>query len=281
MGRKLKNILEGTKKGRERWAKEREGWKKDKEDEVKERETIDVERRKLEEKTKEDKESWEETYDRAQRRIVELEDENARLSNEAAEKEKLETKREAARKALEESRAEEQKRLEEDVQAKANRATSKLEEEVLNGRKLIEDLQSDKRRDRQLLLELRAQLVRPTHAVPPCHMNPLRFGGSAQAIYGAPIIATSPVAPSTNSLVSPKGTLPTILPSDPPQATHTTLPSPDSVNQDVDWPPIVRLPPPPPPRGQLIPTQIPAGISPPPNAPKGPKGWKPSPSGKA
>ena len=216
MGRKLKNISEGMKKERERWAKEREGWKKDKEDEAKERETI-------------------------------------------------ETEREAARKALEETRAEEQRRLEEEVQVEAKRAASKLEEEVLIGRKLIEDLQSDKRRDRQLLLELRAQLVRPTHAVPPSHMNPLRFGGSAQAIYGAPIIATSPATPSTNSPASPKGTLP-VLPSNPP-------PSPDAVNQGVDWPPIVRLPPPPTPRRQTIP------MSPPPNAPKGPKGWKPGPSG--
>ena len=185
--------------------------------------------------------------------------------DEAIERETIETEREAARKVLEETRAEEQRRLEEELQAKVKRAASKLEEEILIGRKLIEDLQSDKRRDRQLLLELRAQLVRPTHAVPPSHMNPLRFGGSAQAIYGAPIIATSPATPSTNSPASPKGTLP-VLPSNPP-------PSPDAVNQGVDWPPIVRLPPPPPPRGQTIP------MSPPPNAPKGPKGWKPGPSG--
>ena len=277
MRRELRNVSEARKKEREGWATEREGWKKEKEDEARERETMEAERRNLEKKTSEEKKSWEEENDRAQRRIVELEDENTRLTNEAAAKEKLDDEREAARKASEETRAEEGRRRGEEEQAEAEKATSKLEEEVLNGRKLIEDLQSDKRRDRQMLLELRAQIVRPTHAVPPGHINPLRFGGSSQAAYGMPNFTTSPTVSFTSSPASPQGALPRILSSNPPQALHSSISSTDAVNQDVDWPPIVRLPPPPPPRGGTIPARIPAPILPPANAPKGPKGWTPGP----
>ena len=217
---------------------------------------IEAERKKSEEKTNEQKKSWEEADDRAQGRIVAPEDENTRLTNEAAEREKLDHEREAARKASEAAKAGEQKRWEEEAQAEAKNATSKLEGEILNGRKLIEGLQSDKRRDRQLLLELRAQLVRPTHAVPLSHMNPHRFGGSAQAAYGAPFVTTSPAAPFTSSLASPEGTLLPILPTNPPQATHQTTPPKAAFNQDIDLlfgppppRPIIRLPPPPPHRG--------------------------------
>ena len=252
MRRELRNVSEARKKERERWATEREEWKKEKEDEARERETMEAERRSLEMKTSEEKKSWEEANDRAQRRIVELEDENTRLTNEAVAKEKLNDEREAERKAFEETRAEEGRLRGEEEQAKAEKATSKLEEEVLNGRKLIEGLQSDKRRDRQLLLELRAQYVRPTHAVPPGHINPLRFGGSTQATYGAPNFVTSPTVSFTSFPASPHGTLPRILPYNPPQALHSPTPPTDAVSQDVDWPPIVRLPPPPPPRGETV-----------------------------
>ena len=271
METKLKNVLEGMENERERWAMERKGWRKEKEDAAKAMETIEAERKMSEEKTNEEKKSWEEADDRAQGRIVALEDEKTRLTNEAVEREKLDREREAARKASEAAKAGEQKRWEDEVQAEAKNATSKLEEEILNGRKLIEGLQSDKRRDRQLLLELRAQLVRPTHGVPPTHMNPLRFGGSVQAVYGAPFFTSSPA--------SPKETLLPIFPSNPPQA---------AVNQDVDSlfdppppRPMIRLPPPPPHPGQPIPAQIPAPSSPPLNAPKGPKGWTPGLSGGA
>ncbi len=282
MGMKLKDVSEGMMKARERWAEEREEWMKGIEEEAKKKEKIEAEKKEEEQKTKEEKFSWEKANDRARRRIVELENENTKLRNEALEQKKLDIEREATRKTSEEARAEEQKRREDDVRAEAKNATSKLEKEVLNGRKLIEGLQSDKRRDRQLLLELRAQLVRPTHAVPPNHINPLRFGGSAQAAYGAPTGAISSNFLSTNPPASPKGTLTTILPSNPPQVSLPAIPSATAVNQDVDLPlapllprPIVRLPPPPPPR-RIIPTQQPAPSFPPTNAPKGPKGWKPS-----
>ena len=292
MGMKLKDVTEEMEKERERWAKEREGWQKKKE-------AIEAGRKKSEEESNREKKSWKEANDCAKRRIVELEDENIRLTNEAAQKEKLNDEREAERKAFEEARAEKLRLREEEVQAEAKKATSKLEEEVLNGRKLIEDLQSDKRRDRQLLLELRAQLVRPTHAVPPNHINPLRFGGSAQAAYGWPILATSPAAPSpaapspaasspaapsASSPASPRGALPTILSINPPQATQPTTASADAVNQDVGWlfaplpsGPMVRLPPPPASGEQTAPRRIPAPSLAPPNAPKGPKGWRPGP----
>ena len=282
MGMKLKNVSEGMMKARERWAEEKEEWRKGIEEEAKKKEKIEAEKKEEEEKTKEEKFSWEKANDRARRRIVELENENTKLRNEALKQKQLGIEREATRKTSEEARAEEQKRREDDVRAEVKNATSKLEKEVLNGRKLIEDLQSDKRRDRQLLLELRAQLVRPTHAVPPNHINPLRFGGSAQAAYGAPTGAISSNFLSTNPPASPKGALTTILPSNPPQVSLPTIPSATAVNPDVDLPlapllprPIVRLPPPPPPR-RIIPTQQPALSFPPTNAPKGPKGWKPS-----
>lgn len=213
MGRRLKIVSEGMKKERERWAKETEGWKKEKEDDDKERQAVEAEKRMTEGKANEEKKSWEKANDRAQRRIVELEDENTRLANEAADKEKLENDRQAAINASEEVSAEQQRLWEEALQLGVAKATLKLEEEVLNGRKLIKDLQTDKRRDRQLLLELRAQLVRPTHAVTPIHINPLRFG------YGPPIVATSPAAPFAYFPARPIGALPTILPPPPPRST--------------------------------------------------------------
>ena len=228
---KIKNILERVKTERERWGREKRILEEEKEEEKAEKEKLAGEKRDLEEKMVGEKEAWEEASERAQRRIAELE---KALENEAAERQREREAAEATRKIAE---------------AEAQKAIAKLGEEVLNGRKLIEDLQSDKRRDRQLLLELRAQLVRPTHPAPPGHMNPLRFGGSAPP----PVMA----APGPREF--PRVNLPSFAP--PPPAGQL-LPRPT-----------VRLPPAgPPPRSQYFPTGPPAPRSPPPNAPKGPKG---------
>ena len=284
MGRKLKDISERFKKEKEEWAKEREVWKKEKEEESRDKESLEAERKNLEQDICEEKQSCKEANDRAKGRIVELESENEALRNEAAEKEKLEEERKATRQNSDEARAEEQKRQEEGLQAEAQKAISKLEEEVLNGRKLIENLQGDKRRDRQLLLELRAQLVRPTHATPPTHINPLRFGGSAQTAMGGPANASSSAALDISPFASPRAALPPIRPSNPPTVPPSQTSPGKAVNQDVDLPttplpprPVVRLPSQTPPR-QMISAQLSAPTLPPTNAPKGPKGWTPGPS---
>lgn len=282
MRMKLRNISEGMKKERKRWTEEMEAWKKGREEEAKKNEKIEAERKDEGVKAKEEILFWEKANDRARWRIVELENENTRLRKEALEQKKPGIECEATRKTFEEAKAEEWKRREDDIRAEAKNETSKLEKEVLNGHKLIDDLQSDKRRDRQLLLELRAQLVRPTHAVPPNHINPHRFGGSAQAAYGAPTVAISSNTLSTNPPASPKRTITTIFPSNPPQFSLPNIPSTKAVKQGLDLQlgplpprPIVRLPPPPPTR-RIIPAQPSALNFPPPNAPKGPKGWNPS-----
>lgn len=282
MGMKLRKISEGMKKERKRWAEEMEAWKKRREEEAKKNEKIEAERKNERVKAKEERFFWEKANDHARWRNVELENENTRLRKAVLEQKKPGIECEATRKTFEEGKAEEWKRREDDLRAEAKNETSKLEKEVLNGHKLIEDLQSDKRRDRQLLLELRAQLVRPTHAVPPNHINPLRFGGSAQAAYGAPTIAISSNTLSTNPPASPKRTLATIFLSNPPQFFLPNIPATKVVNQVLNLPlaslpprPIVRLPPPPPAR-RIIPARPSALNFPPPNAPKGPKGWNPS-----
>ena len=238
----------------------------------------------MEEQIKEEKKSWEEASDRARGRIVQLEDENKILTNEAVEKEKLNKERESARNASDEAIVEDQKLRKEELQTEVRKETSKLEEEVLNGRKLIEDLQGDKRRDGQLLLELRALLARQTHATPPTYTNPLRFGRSAQTAMGGLVVGSPYAAPYTSPSASPRGTLALVLPSNPPPTSLSPISSSMAVNQNVDLlftplpsRPIVRLPPPPLPR-QVIPTQLPAARLAPLNAPKGPKGWTPGPS---
>ena len=50
---------------------------------------IEARRKKSEEESNKDKKSWKEANDCSKRRIVELEDENIRLTKEAAQKEKL------------------------------------------------------------------------------------------------------------------------------------------------------------------------------------------------
>ena len=264
-GAKLKNILKGVEEEREGWGKEKEELKKEKEGEMAKNGKMAAEKKGLEEKWVEEKKLWEEADDRAQGRIAELEEDNKRLKNEAANREKRGKEAEVAKKTTEEAKEREQKRSEEEA-AEAKKVIDKLEGEVLNGRKLIEDLQADKRRDRQLLLELRAQLVRPTHAAPPSHMNPNRFGGPSAAPMGGPVFAPPFAPPLTTPSAIPKGTF------------HPILPSPTAVNQEVGSEitplpprPVVKLPPAPP-RRQITSTGLPGSSLPPPNAPKGPKG---------
>lgn len=82
----------------------------------------------------------------AQGRIAELEVENKKLKDEAAEKEKKGEEAKAARKTAEEEKNKSRSAAEEEAQTQAKRIISKSEGEVLNGRRLIEDLQSDNRR---------------------------------------------------------------------------------------------------------------------------------------
>lgn len=256
--------------------------RKEKEEGKREREEIEAEKKDLEWQKAEEKKLCEKASERAQERIAELEEENKHLKGDALEKKKLLEKQEAASKTAEEKKAQEQNDCEKKREAEAKKVISKLEE-VLNGRKLIGNLQSDQRRDRQLLLELRAQLVRPTYAAPPSHMNPLRFGGSAlQAAYRAPVIPTpSAASTSTSPPARPKVNLPPTFPFNSPQATDRfqSISSGAAVNQDVGFSvaslpprPVVCLPSRAPPRSPIIP--------PPPSAPKGPKGWRPDTSGR-
>lgn len=194
--------------------------------------------------------------DRAQMRITELEEQNKILKDKAAKRQAKSEKLEAAIKAAKE----EKERSKEEAQKETKKIVAKLEGEVLNGRRLIEDLQADKRRDRQFLLELRAQLVRQTHAATPSPINPLRFGGSAQLFIGPPTIPNPSAFPST----TPPTAIPIVnLPSPssyPSRATRLSSPGPT-----------VRLPPGP----QPARAQLPAPTSQPLNAPKGPSGWPP------
>ena len=210
-GAQLKKMVERMKKEKEGWAKEKEAWK---EEMAKEKEEWEG-KRTMEEK------SWAKANDRAQKRIDNLEVENQGLKDKEAERQKQAAEAEAVIKTAEAEQENWQKHAEED----AKKSIAKLEKEVLNGRKLIEDLQADKRRDRQLLLELRAQLVRPTHALPPHHMNPFRFGGAAPH----PLMGV----PGPSALNPPSGFTP-----------HTATPLPSPLPSPR---PTVRLPPRPPP----------------------------------
>ena len=243
-GAKLKNILERMKKEREGWGKEKEALKKEKEEEVAARE-------KVEEMRGEEKKAWEESNDRAQGRIAFLEEETQRLKEKEAKGQKKAAEAEAEK--------EEGEKRSWEAREMAKNTIAKLEEEVLNGRKLIEDLQGDKRRDRQMLIELRAQLVRPTHAAPPGQINPLRFGGSTPRSMGAPFIvgpsALPPTFPSTAPRTFPIVDLPSYNPAPP-----TASPPPSGR-------PNVRLPP----RPAPTPDNLPAPTLPPPNAPQGPR----------
>lgn len=273
---KIKEILK-------EWEKEREG----------QQEKLEVEREEkmkaLEAQRFEEKDSWEIRKYLAQERIVKLEEENAKWKKEEIENERAKEEQEAARIISKGERELEKKYLEEQI-TEARKLAFKLEGDLLSGQKLIEDLQTDKRIDRQLLIELRAQLMRPTHKGAPTHLSPLLFGGTAYAmVLGAPNVPAAS-APPTSSPQCQKVTLPS---SSCPKTVEATLPptlvsSGGAVSPELNSPivrlptanmysqrPIVRLPPPPPPR-QLAPSRLPTSSAPPPNAPIGPKGWTPN-----
>lgn len=277
---KIKKILkekEEEKKGRER----------EKEEDLRKQEKLEMEGEEgwkiLEAQSLAKSEALEITKNLAQQRIAELEEENSKLRNAAMEKEKVEEELKGARAISEGERRLEKKRWEEQM-AEAKELLSKMQEDLLSGRKLIEDLQTDKRIDRQLLLELRAQLARPTQHTPPTHPSPLRFNGTAYAVLAAPNVVPSPAPPNSSSRK-------VALPSGPPIIPPTTLPPivscGDSIRPEVASPivrlpptnpesrPIVRLPPPPPTR-QENPSRLPMRRPAPVIAPMGPKGWRPN-----
>ena len=237
---KSKNILERMKKEREGWEKEREILKKEKEGEKAEKAKMVEEKKELEEKRVEEEKVWEKASERMQKRITELEEDKKKLEEKAAEWQREGEDAEATRRIAEEKENRERKSCEEEAETKTKEILSKLEDEALNGRELIEDLQSDKRRDCQLLLELRAQLVRPTYAASRSYTNPLRYSGSTPPAMREPTIT----APALDSTTLPE--IPRVkLPPSPPSAPTPFLPRPT-----------VRLPPLPssqlnfPPKGQ-------------------------------
>lgn len=263
---------------------EKDKWRKEEEEELRKRERLEIERarerKSVDAQRLADSDAREILNTLAQQRIANLEEENAGLRNAAMEK--VERDRKAARAISEGERWLEKKRWEEQL-AEATRLVSKMKEDLLSGRKLIDDLQTDKRIDRQLLLELRAQLARPAYHAPPTHLSPFRFNGTAYSVLAAPNV-TPLSAPSINFLQTLPSSSPTTLP--------TTLPSMlssgDPVHPEVEAAspivrlpptnpesqPIVRLPPPPPPR-QENPSRLLTRSEPPVNAPRGPKGWWP------
>ena len=283
---KLKNILERMKKEREAWEKENEGWKEEKEVGIAVKEKMAREKEDLEEKMEKEKKASEEATKRAQMRIVELEEHNKVLKDEMAKRHEAKGKEvEAAVKAAVGEEKERSTKEEAQLQQETNQIVAKLEGEVLNGRKLIGDLQADKRRDRQLLLELRAQLVRQTHAAPPTpnYINPLRFGGGG-------IISAQPFVGQSANLIAagPSSAFPTTTPRPPNPPTAIPTPIVKLPSSSSSQPPLraiqlssprptptVCLPPPPGPRPQPTRAQPPAPTSPPFNAPKGPKGRPP------
>ncbi|MCJ1342134.1 hypothetical protein MMC31_000314 [Peltigera leucophlebia] len=283
----IKKILKEKERGREIWVKEKEG-------EARKQEQLEVEReaemKSLELRRVMEKDTWEQKSHFAQKRIVSLEEENAKLRNAAMERERMEEEQKAAKIISEGEREGEKNHWEEQI-AEAKKLASKLEENLLSGRKLIEDLQTDKRIDRQLLLELRAQLRRPTHDAPPrppMDFSPLHFGETAYAM--VQVAPHHPLAstPTTFPPQSPEVTLPSSSSTSPKiaQATFssTTISSWDAGPPEVDSPivrlplanveprPIVRLPPP----RRTSPSRLPTGRAPPPNTPIGPKGWRPN-----
>lgn len=97
---------------------------------------------------------WEEKNYRAQDRIAKLEEENDKLKNEATESGELEEERKAARKISEEERGRKGWKGAKSQEPKSS--SPKWRKSYSSGRKAIKSLQTDKRRGRQLLLELRA-----------------------------------------------------------------------------------------------------------------------------
>lgn len=304
---KIKEILkekkEQEKEEREKERERQQGKKLEVEREEK-MQALRIEAQKLEEK-----DPWETWTNLArEQRIVRLEEENAKwrrkdgIENERAKEEQQEAAARIISRRSGEEQEVEKKYWEEQIM-EARKLASKLEGDVLSGRKLIEDLQTDKRIDRQLLIELRAQLMRPTHMAPPTHLSPLHFGGTACA---AEVLDAPPNVPAAASTTPPQKSSPAqsqkvTLPSSssssssPKTATAILLSSGGAANSPKQLnycpSPIVRLPPasmyfsqrpivrppsPPPLRRQLAPSRQPKDSAPPPNAPIGPKGWTPN-----
>lgn len=277
---KIKKILKEK-------VEEKKEWEREKEEDLRKQKKLEMEGeerwKSLEAQRLAECDALEIAKNLAQRRIAELEEENSKFRNAAMEREKVEGERRAARAISEGERWLEKKRWEEQM-AEAKELLSKMQEDLLSGRKLIEDLQTDKRIDRQLLLELRAQLAWPTQHPPPTHPSPLRFNGTAYAVLAASNVVPSSAPPNSSS---PKGALPSSSSIIPP----TTLPSivscGDPVRPEVASPivrlpptspesrPIVRLPPPPPTR-QENPSRLPTRSPAPVDAPRGAKGWRPN-----
>lgn len=266
---------------------EKTRWEREKEEDLRKQEKLEMELeerwRSLEAQRLAKSDALEIAKNLAQQRIAELEEENSKLRNEAMEREKMAEERQAARAISEGERSLEKNRWEEQM-AEAKELLSKMQEDLLSGRKLIEDLQTDKRIDRQLLVELRAQLARPTQQLRPTHPSPLRFDGTAYSVLAAPNFIPAPV-PSTSS--SPKVALPSSRPIIPPTTLPPIVSSGSPARPDVASPvvrlpptnpesrPIVRLPLPPPTRKEN-PSRLPMGSRAPVDAPRGPKGWRPN-----
>lgn len=282
---KVKEILKKKELGKDVWEKERGG----------QQEKLEVEREEqmkaLEAQRFEEKDSWETWKHLAQERTMKLEEENAKWRKEAIESDRAKEEQEAARITSKGEQELERRYWEEQI-IDARKLASKLMGDLLSGRKLIEDLQTDKRMDRQLLVELRAQLVRRTHKPAPTHLSPLRFGGTAYAMMlGAPNVPAAFATPKS-SPQSQKVTLPSSSFAKTAQATlpPTLVSFGSGVSPELNLP-IVRLPPanmysqrpifpispppPPPPPRQLVHFRLSKSSAPPPNAPMGPKGWTP------
>ena len=260
---------------------EKEGWEKEKEAELRKQEKLEMEREKemksLEAQSLARSDVREIMNILTQQRIAKLEGENAKLRNAAMERGKVEKEQKAARAILEGERELEKKRWEQET-AEAKKLLSKMEGDLLSGRKLIEDLQTEKRIDKQLLLELHGQLTWP---YPPCAPNASQpsFYGTAYSVLAA-INITPYSAPSNGFPQSPKGTLPSSSPGNPPTTLPSIVSSSDPAHPEVEFAsPIVRLQPtdpesqpivrlllPPPPR-QENPSQLPRHSAPPANAP--------------
>ena len=281
---KLKLKIEKILKEKEQ---EKERWEKEKEEELIKQEKLEIEREREMESLEAQRLARSDVREimniLAQQR---LEEENAELRNAGMEREKVEEERKSARAILEEERGLEKKRWEQET-AEDKNLLSKMEGDLLSGRKLIEDLQTDKRIDRQLLLELRAQLTRPTHHAPPTHPSPLLFNGTAYSVLGSTKHRPLP-APANRFPQSPKGTLLFSSSRNPPTSLPSIVSSGDPVCPEAEVAsPIVGLPPtnpesqpvvcppPPSPPRQESPSQLPTHNAPPTNAPKGPKGWRP------
>ena len=264
--------------------RERESWKGEMDrlriEKGEEKERMEIKIKDILEEKEQEREIW-----AKEKEGWKKEKENFELRNAVMESEKMEGEQKAAKINSEGEREQEENHWEKQM-AEAKKLASKLEQDLLNGRKLVEDLQTDKRIDRQLLLELRAQLLRPTHSAPPAHLSPFRFGGTTYAamILGAPIVPLPFATSSTSSPQSPIMTLPpsssspttaqatlssTIIPSDQPEVDKpiVRLPPINTESRTID-----RLPPP----RQITPSRLPARSAPPPNAPIGPKGWTPN-----